>query len=336
MSLFVKECIVQEDPDSTESLADTSIECEGITQDEERSVTSEGDAEKASNHLVQRGVIYGLLLIFVVIALNDYRIRTAWENDCQVLSDSLIHSKGLPQENSDANLVEMMISRKGVDSWLVDRGYTFADDRSGFKLRVYAKNSGLRQFWIVVDYHVGGTKESPVMTTINFTPESYYFWDIAAPPAANSEPAQQKAAPIAGQRDNTSMQGGTPMGMGGNSGQGGRGNRTQNGSFDPEERFAEMDANDDEVLTEDEFSKILKENLKRFDLDDDGQVSKKEFMDAIEKAAQQRRAEGSRGGRGSASEGGPGVSGSGGGLYDVPDDPGEASEEVDPNRLPSE
>ena len=331
----MKERIVQDEPDSSESLKDTVIEGEGSSENEEGEGASGSDAEKASNYLSQRVLIYGVLLIFVVIALNDYRVRTAWENDCQILSDSLIHSKGLPQENSDQALVEMMTGRKGVDSWLDKRGYKIAEERSGFKLRVYVKNTGLRQFWIVVDYHVGGTKEAPVITTINFTPESYYFWDIVAPPTTISEPAQPKAGTIVDQRASTRMQGGVTTGTGVDSGQGGRSNRSQNGRFAPEERFAAMDVNEDGVLTEGEFSNGLKENLKRFDLNEDEQVSKKEFMDAIEKVAQQRRAEGSRGGRDTSGSIGPDAPGSGGGLYDVPDDPGEGGEEIDPDLLPS-
>ena len=308
----MKDPDVQVEPSSSESPDNANLEGGGDTQHDESSVGSGNEQERPTSHLVQRAIIYGLLAIFVVIALNDLRIRKGWEDDRQVLSDSLIHSKGLPQKNADAELVELMLNRNDIGPWLDKRGYTLADDRSGFKLKVYAKDSGLRQFWIVVDYHVGGTKESPVMTTINFTPEDHYFWDVAAPSEANSKVASQQTRTVGSERDNTRIQGSTPLGTGGNSGQGGRGNRSQNGSFDPEERFAEMDASDD------------------------GQVSKEEFMDAIEKAVQQRRAGRSRGGRGSAGEGGPGVPGSGGGLYDVPDDPGEDGEEVDPNRLPSE
>ena len=326
---------MQVEPKSSESTDNANPEGGNGTEHNESRVGSGNEPRRSSSHLVQRGIIYGILLIFVVIALNDFRIRKGWENDCQVMADSLIHSKGLPQENADAELVELMLSRKGVGPWLDKRGYTIADHRSGFKLRVYAKNSGLRQFWIVVDYHIGGTKESPVLTTINFTPESYYFWDVAAPSGANSKPASQQTKAGGGEPDDTTIQGSTSMGTRGNSGQGGRDNRSQNRSFNPEERFAEMDANNDEVLTDGEFSKIIKENLKRFDLDEDGQVSKKEFMDAVKQAAQQRRTEGSRGGRDTSGAGSPGVPGSGG-LYDVPDDPGEAGEDVDPNRLPNE
>ena len=345
---------VQVEPNSSESTVNANIEGGNGTEHNESRVRSGNELGRSSSHLVQRGIIYGLLLIFVAIALNDFRIRKGWENDCQILADSLIHSKGLPQENADAELVELMLNRNGVGPWLDKRGYTFADDRSGFKLKVYAKDSGLRQFWIVVDYHVGGTKESPVMTTINFTPEDHYFWDVAAPSEANSKVASQQTRTVGSERDNTRIQGSTPLGTGGNSGQGGRGNRSQNGSFDPEKRFAEMDVNDDGQVSKNEFmdanekavqqrdnrsqngSLDPEERFAEMDASDDGQVSKEEFMDAIEKAVQQRRAGRSRGGRGSAGEGGPGVPGSGGGLYDVPDDPGEDGEEVDPNRLPSE
>ena len=344
---------MQVEPNSSESTVNANIEGGNGTEHNESRVRSGNELGRSSSHLVQRGIIYGLLLIFVAIALNDFRIRKGWENDCQILADSLIHSKGLPQENADAELVELMLNRNGVGPWLDKRGYTFADDRSGFKLRVYAKNSGLRQFWIVVDYHIGGTKESPVLTTINFTPESYYFWDVAAPSAANFKPASQQIGAGGGERDNTTIQGSTPMGTGGNSGRGGRGNRSQNISFDPEERFAEMDANDDGVVSKKEFMDAIEkaaqqrgnrsqngsfdpeERFAEMDTNDDGQVSKKEFMDAAKQAAQQRRTEGSRGGRDTSGAGSPGVPGSGG-LYDVPDDPGEAGEDVDPNRLPNE
>lgn len=109
---------MQVEPKSSESTDNANPEGGNGTEHNESRVGSGNEPRRSSSHLVQRGIIYGILLIFVVIALNDFRIRKGWENDCQVMADSLIHSKGLPQENADAELVELMLSRKGVGPWL--------------------------------------------------------------------------------------------------------------------------------------------------------------------------------------------------------------------------
>lgn len=295
---------------------------------EDEVVACEVARSPRTSHLLQRSFIYGLLLIFVVITVNDFRHRKAWEFEYQTLSDSLIHSKGLPQETSTPELVELMLSRKGVDAWIGDHGYTLAEDSSNNKLRVYVKSSGFRQFRLVVDYHVGGTEQKPVLTTINFTPESYYFWEVPG-----KQPVAEKTSPVpsdpVGEEGGATTQGGTPMG-GGGSGQRGRGNGGQRRDINPEDRFDEMDTNGDAMLTDDELSDRLRDNLERFDGNGDGQIAKQEFVEtmaSILAAVSQNR---NRQSRDSESIGGP-DSTDGGGLYDVPDDPGEEGEE-DANR----
>lgn len=280
------------------------------------------------SHVLQRSLIYGVLLIFVGITVNDFRHREAWEFEYQTLSDSLIHSKGLPQETSTPELVELMLTRKGVDSWLGDHGYTLAEDSSSHKLRVFAKSSGFRQFRLVVDYHVGGTEQEPVLTTLNFTPESYYFWEVPRQQSVRGKASRVPSDP-AGEEGGTTTQGGTPMG--GGSGQGGRGNGGQRRDINPEERFDEMDTNGDTMLTDDELSDRLRDNLDRFDGNGDGQIAKAEFLEAMAAILAAVSENRNRQSRGSESIQGPGSPG-GGGLYDVPDDPGEAGEEA-ANRL---
>lgn len=321
----------------TEAAYDASSKAEILKPEIGPNEFGEGTAlNSQTRHLIQRSFIYGLLLILVVITVNDFRHRKAWEFEYQTLSDSLIHSKGLPQETSSPELVEMMLSRKGVDAWLDDHGYTLSEDNSSHKLRVYAKSSGFRQFWLVVDYHVGGTEQEPVLTTINFTPESYYFWEVPS-----KQPVQVQASRVppdpAAEGGGTTVEGGTPMGGGmgmggGGSGRGGRGNGGQRGEINPEERFNEMDTNGDETLTDDELSDRLRDNLERFDGDGDGQIAKKEFLEAMEAILARISQNGNRPSRDSESIGAP-VSPGGGGLYDVPDDPGEEGED-DVNRLP--
>ena len=123
------------------------------------SETSDSDVQ--SSHTKQRVIIYGVLLVFTIFALNDYRVRTSWEQDRQVLFSTLTHSKGLPQMESDPVALKMMQQGKGVDSWLEERGYSLDESRSGFKIKVFSKSSGLRSYWLVVDYHAGGSRENP-------------------------------------------------------------------------------------------------------------------------------------------------------------------------------
>ncbi|MBA63971.1 MAG: hypothetical protein CMJ76_16575 [Planctomycetaceae bacterium] len=336
-----KELVLHEEAESLE-FNDANGSLSATTEFKNESSADEplADGNKPSSHVTQRVIVYGILLVFVVIALNDYRLRTAWESDYQILSDSLIHSKGLPQETSSAELVELMQDRKGVDLWLEERGYQLAEDRSSHKLRVYVKSSGFRQFWLVVDYHVSlDTQEQPVLTTINFTPESYYFWHVQEKSPTQSKTADRIPSDAIGESGTTTMQdgapmGGTPMGgtpgmSGGRPGQGARGNGGQRRNINPEERFAELDENEDDILTDPEFTNRLRDNLERFDDDGDGQVTKKEFLDtmtALMAAARQNRRSNSPDRQGSQN---------GGGLYDVPDDPGDDSDQ-DPNRLPEQ
>ena len=147
---------------------------------------TDASASEALSHTKQRVIIYGLLLLFAVFALNDYRLRTQWESESQTILDTLTHSKGLPRPGSDAEVLKSMREGKGIDTWLESRGYTLDPSRSTTKLRVFIKGSGLRSYWLVVDYHAGGTQEEPFLTTLNVTQQSYYAWDAKPAPLDTS------------------------------------------------------------------------------------------------------------------------------------------------------
>ena len=134
MVITKKEHVLNEEHESLESVFLSTLEHD-VTPVENEASGDVNDADSAageqpSSHLIQRAVVYGTLVIFLLVALNDYRLRTAWESEYQTLADSLIHSKGLPQETSTPELVELMATRKGVDSWLEKRGYELTKDRA--------------------------------------------------------------------------------------------------------------------------------------------------------------------------------------------------------------
>ncbi|MEC8557345.1 MAG: EF-hand domain-containing protein [Planctomycetota bacterium] len=91
------------------------------------------------------------------------------------------------------------------------------------------------------------------------------------------------------------------IGVGGAPG-GGESNRP-----DPEERFAEYDANEDGKLTGDEIQGRLVEFIDRIDTDADGEITKEEYMTAIEnmRSGGGRGGPGGRGGRPSGRGGRP-------------------------------
>ncbi len=73
----------------------------------------------------------------------------------------------------------------------------------------------------------------------------------------------------------------------------------ENNRPDPEERFAEYDTNEDGKLTGDEIQGRLVEFIGRIDTDADGEITKEEYMTAIEnmRSGGGRGGPGSRGGR---------------------------------------
>lgn len=85
-----------------------------------------------------------------------------------------------------------------------------------------------------------------------------------------------------------------PSNIGVGGGPGGENNRP-----DPEARFAEYDANEDGKLTGDEIQGRLVEAIDRIDTDADGEITKEEFMTAIEnmRSGGRRGGPGGRGGR---------------------------------------
>tara|TARA_Y100001968_G_C18980764_1_gene536694 strand:- start:31 stop:240 length:210 start_codon:yes stop_codon:yes gene_type:complete len=66
----------------------------------------------------------------------------------------------------------------------------------------------------------------------------------------------------------------------------------------------------------------MTEDLASFDPNGDGKVTKQEFLGGVQSIIRKARRAQSEANQ------------AGGGLYDVPDDPGAPAEEADPNQLP--
>lgn len=190
--------------EQTDTLEDaTSSPLETQAADEQASA----DLENAASYLRQRIIVYGLLAIFAAIALNDYRVRSQWEDERQVLSDTLIHSKGLPQSSSDMDALHLMRDGRGVDTWLQDLGYILDEDRSTKKVRVFVKDSGFREYWLTVDYHIGPPADDPYITMLNLTPESYYFWETRDPLPVTSQASASRESQQSDNQRSDSPQG---------------------------------------------------------------------------------------------------------------------------------
>ena len=281
----------------------TTEDAQTTTERQQDGASGDGDLD-ASGHTRQRVIIYGLLLLFAAFALNDYRLRTQWESESQTILDTLTHSKGLPRPGSDAEVLKSMREGKGIDTWLESCGYTLDPSRSTKKLRVFTKGSGLRSYWLVVDYHAGGTQEAPFLTTLNVTQQSYYAWDEKPAPfdkISGITEASKYAEPATGESQ--------------------RGEE-QKEDVTAEGRFDDLDKNDDEELTGDEIGDWMTEDLASFDPNGDGKVTKQEFLGGVQSIIRKARRAQSEANQ------------AGGGLYDVPDDPGAPAEEADPNQLP--
>ena len=237
------------DPNELSPIDSKEVSAESTIAESKLGAASEaGESDVKSSHTKQRVIIYGALLAFTIFALNDYRLRTSWEQESQVLFSTLTHSKGLPQKKSDPVALKMMQQGQGVDSWLEDRGYSLDESRSGLKIKVFSKSSGLRSYWLIVDYHAGGSRENPFLTTLNVTQQSYYFWAPKPAPleksggasTANNDGGGGEGAPS----DNATMQvGGTPMsgpGMSSGNREGGQaGGSGPRRSFNAEDRLPE-------------------------------------------------------------------------------------------------
>ena len=127
-----------------------------------------------------RVVIYLLLIVAVVAGLNDYRVRTGWESDFDDLDAAVTAYKNptllKSDDQYDQSLVETLQLNDGVDQWLEDKGYTLDADRSDATERVFVSSSGLRQFWVVVDYMQMGKDENLVRKVTSVSREQYYLW----------------------------------------------------------------------------------------------------------------------------------------------------------------
>ena len=273
-----------------------------------------------------RVVVYFLLAVAVVVGLNDYRIRTGWESDFDDLDMAVTAAKNpilIPESEVgqlDRDLIETIQTTDGVDQWLEGKGYSLDADRSDDTERVFVATSGLRQFWVVVDYIQIGQDEKLLRRVTNVSREQYYLWEEL--PGLIEESGRGSLAATPGGLGTEPM---ANMGGGGSGGgQGGQGGRR---SFDPEAFFDERDVDGDGLLTGDEISERMRGGLAETDTDEDGSVSKEEFLAAIARMVASR-GQGGGGGRG----GGGGGLTSQAGLMQLPDDPfAEGGEgELDP------
>ena len=293
-----------------------------MMSDQENSDGAVQDIDKPQRFwTADRVVIYLLLIVAVVAGLNDYRVRTGWESDFDDLDAAVTAYKNptllKSDDQYDQSLVDTLQLNDGVDQWLEDKGYTLDADRSDATERVFVTSSGLRQFWVVVDYMQMGQDETLVRKVTSVSREQYYLWE-ELPETEEGSGRGDLAGSSGGPGD-------APMAsMGGGGSGGGQGGGR---SFDPEAFFAERDEDGDGLLAGDELSERMRGGLEQTDTDKDGAVSLDEFLAAIARM----RASRSQGGGGGGGGGG-GLSGQAG-LMQLPDDPfAEGGEgELDPN-----
>lgn len=279
-------------------------------QENSPSETEPVTVEKGGFWTIDRIVIYAVLAIAVVVALNDYRVRSQWESDFAELDMAVTMVKTpstLDTDNNvDSTLVDSIRSGAGVSNWMTERGYAIDDLHSSETENVFYKSSGIRTFYITVDIYSNGQIRSTYR-------EGFYAW--------NGKPGIEEEDHAGEVTDGGGSQGGSPrvnVGGGGGEQRGGGGR-----SFDPEAMFAERDKDKDGFLSGDEISNRMQSRVKTMDEDEDGDISKDEFVKAM--AAMVAARQESSGGGGSEA-----------GSMELPDDPYVDGVLPDPNALPEE
>ena len=260
------------------------------------------------------------------MALNDYRIRSKWESDFSELDAAVTMAKTpgvMEAADADSTLVAAIRSGAGVSGWMAERGYVIDDSLSSEFELVFSASSGIRTFFVNVDVRREGKEGQRREQVILVSREDYYAW--------NARPGIEKESSGSDAVDGEGSQGGEQaanMGGGDDQRGGGGGGR----SFDPAQIFADRDKDMDGLLSGDEISERLQPRVEEIDEDEDGAISKDEFLKAM--AAMMASRQQSRGGGG----GGGGGGGEEAGMMTLPDDPYEQGELgfPDPNALPEE
>ena len=287
-------------------------------------VVDETATEKKGFWTIDRIVIYTVLAIAVVVALNDYRVRSRWESDFTELQAAVTvaNTPGIMDASkADPTLVETIRNGGGVSGWIADRGYVVDDVRSSEFEQVFSTSSGIRTFFFNVDIRRSG-EEGEWENVILVRRNDLYAWiddtDVEneiivneVPEGEGSQGEQQAANSGGGQQE------GAQRGGGG-------------GRFDPEQIFAERDKDMDGLLSGDEISERMRPRVAAMDEDEDGAISKDEFVKAI--AAMLASRQQSSGGGGGGGGGGEAE------IMQLPDDPFEQGELgfPDANALPAD
>ena len=278
--------------------------------------------EKKGFWTIDRIVIYSVLAVAVVVALNDYRVRSRWESDFSELQAAVTVANTpavMDAANADATLVKTIRNGGGVSGWIADRGYAVDVSRSSEFEQVYSTSSGVRTFFVNVDIRrsgVDGEREEVILVSR----KDQYAWNVegdekenivSQQPEGEASQVEQATNSGGGQREGAQRGG---EGVGG-------------GRFDPEQIFAERDKDMDGLLAGDELSERMRPRVAAMDEDEDGAISKDEFLKAIAAIAAARRQSSGGGGGGGEDA-----------IMQLPDDPYEQGELgfPDNNALPAD
>jgi hypothetical protein len=283
--------------------------------------------EKKGFWTIDRIVIYSVLSVAVVVALNDYRVRSRWESDFTELQAAVTVANTpavMDAANADATLVKTIRNGGGVSGWIADRGYAVDVSRSSEFEQVYSASSGVRTFFVNVDIRrsgVDGEREEIILVSR----KDQYAWNVEGDEKENIVSQEPEGEASQGEQATNSGGGqreGAQRGGGEGGGEGGGGGR-----FDPEQIFAERDKDMDGLLSGDEISERMRPRVAAMDEDEDGAISKDEFLKAIAAIAAARRQSSGGGGGGGEDA-----------IMQLPDDPYEQGELgfPDANALPAD
>lgn len=273
--------------------------------------------EKNGFWTIDRIVMYSVLAVAVVVALNDYRVRSCWESDFSELQAAVTVANApavMAAGNADATLVKTIRNGGGVSGWISDRGYAVDVSRSSEFEQVYSTSSGVRTFFVNVDIRrsgVDGEREEIILVNR----KDQYAWNVGDDEKENV--VSQTLAGEGSQGEQSTNSGG---------GQREAGQRGGGARFDPEQIFAERDKDRDGLLSGAEISERMRPRLTAMDDDEDGAISKDEFLKTIAAVLAARRQSGGGGAGGEDA------------IMQLPDDPYEQGKLgfPDANALPAD